>query len=233
VIPRTLEPELMDTPAEARDYDAMDHTEVNQRFVEDLLHFAKQSAESETPRRLLDVGTGTALIPIEFCRRSAIGEIRAIDLAREMLALAERNISRAGLERRIVPQLCDSKQLPFADGQFDAVISNSIVHHIPQPIDCLSEMVRVLEPGGILFVRDLQRPDSADQVEWFVEQYAGEENEHSRQMFRQSLHAALTLEEVRELLATLGLPEQWANSSSDRHWTIAGRTGGGATAPSF
>jgi ubiquinone/menaquinone biosynthesis C-methylase UbiE len=110
----------------------------------------------------------------------------------------------------------------FAAGQFDAVMSNSVIHHIPDPADCLREMHRVLAPGGILFVRDLLRPETAEEVERFVEQYAGDENAHSRQMFRQSLHAALTVDEVRNLLTELQLPPDWVTQTSDRHWTLAG-----------
>lgn len=222
MIPRTLEPELMDTPEEARDYDEMDHSEVNRAFVRDFLEFSQQVQPGRTPRNLLDVGTGTALIPLEYCRQESSGQITAIDLAREMLSLAEQNVTRAGLSDRISLQLCDSKQLPFIDGRFDAVISNSIIHHIPDPADCLREMARVLAPGGLLFVRDLLRPASSEEVERFVEQYAGNENPHSQQMFRQSLHAALTVEEVRNLLTELQLSPDWVTQTTDRHWTIAG-----------
>ncbi|HUG20888.1 MAG TPA: class I SAM-dependent methyltransferase [Planctomycetaceae bacterium] len=212
----------MDTPEEARDYNEMDHSEVNRAFVRDFLEFCQQVQPGGTPRNLLDVGTGTALIPLEYCRQVPTGSITAIDLAREMLTLAERNVTRAGLSDRISLRLCDSKQLPFADGQFDAVISNSIIHHIPEPIECLRETARVLAPGGLLFVRDLLRPASAEAVEGFVQQYAGEENPHSQQMFRQSLLAALTVDEVRNLLTELQLPSGWVKQTSDRHWTIAG-----------
>ena len=220
MIPRTLEPELMDTPEEARDYNEMDHSEVNRVFVADLLRFSKQEGVSP---RILDVGTGTALIPVEYCRQESKGTIVAIDLAKEMISLAEQNVSQVGFNDRITLQLGDSKQLPFAEKQFEAVISNSIIHHIPHPIECLREMVRVLKPQGILFLRDLLRPNSAEDVEQFVEQYAGDENEHSKQMFRQSLHASLTVDEVRGLLSELHLPGEWVQQTTDRHWTIAGR----------
>ena len=54
----------------------------------------------------------------------------------------------------------DAKELPFSDGHFAAVISNSIIHHIPSPGGVIAEMVRVVKPTGTLFVRDLLRPDS-------------------------------------------------------------------------
>ena len=55
--------------------------------------------------------------------------------------------------------------MTFADASFDAVMSNSIVHHIPKPDDALAEMLRVLRPGGFLFVRDLLRPGAISEQE--------------------------------------------------------------------
>ena len=77
----------MDTPEEAVDYDSMDHSEVNRVFVDDLLAALRTPDSSEKPGFLsvLDVGTGTALIPIELCRRPVECHVTAIDLAQEML----------------------------------------------------------------------------------------------------------------------------------------------------
>lgn len=225
MLPRTLEPEVMDTREEAVDYDAMDHSQVNRAFVDDFLA-AVRAGRSELPRSLaiLDCGTGTALIPIELCRRGVAWRITAVDLAAEMLQVARRNVDAAGLAKRIALQRVDAKRMPFPDGTFDAVMSNSIVHHIPEPRLVLAEMHRVLRPGGLLFARDLLRPEDVGTVERLVDAYAGDANAHQRSMFRASLCAALTLQEVRDLLVELKLPPQWAQQTSDRHWTICGRT---------
>ncbi len=220
MIPRILEPEVMDTPEEAADYDAMNHAEVNRRFVDDFLTFA---GETQPVQNVLDVGTGTAQIPIELCRQSRSCRVTAIDLSQEMLKLGERNIAAAGFAERVVLKRLDAKALPFEKGDFHAVISNSIMHHIPAPAVVLSEMKRMLEPGGVLFVRDLLRPPDASTLNLLVQSYAGQENAHQQQMFRDSLHAALTLEEVQESLEEFSLPRDWAAQTSDRHWTIAGR----------
>jgi ubiquinone/menaquinone biosynthesis C-methylase UbiE len=169
------------------------------------------------------VGTGTAQIPIEICRRRPRWQIVAVDLADEMLKLASRNVAVAKCGDFIQLQRADAKDLPFVSGEFDAVISNSIVHHIPVPKLAIDEMVRVVRPGGLLFVRDLLRPADATEVERIVEMYAGGENAHQQQMFRDSLHAALTLEEIRDLLEAFGLSPESAAQTSDRHWTIVAR----------
>jgi hypothetical protein len=89
-------------------------------------------------------------------------------------------------------------------------------------------MVRVLRPGGLLFVRDLLRPASTEDVEALVESYAGQESPHQQQLFRQSLHASLTLAELSKDLATAGIETSAAHQSSDRHWTLACRRHGGS-----
>ncbi len=222
MLPRILEPEVMDTADEAVDYDSMDHSTVNRVFVNDFLAVARRGEREDHGKRsrVLDAGTGTAQIPIELCRRSDRWTVTAIDLAAEMLKVAKTNIESAGLAERIELQLVDSKRLPGDDGSFDAVMSNSIVHHIPEPIDVFAEFQRVLKPGGLLFVRDLLRPPDEATLESLVRQYAGDENERQRRMFRDSLHAALTIDEVRSILAEIGISPDSASQTTDRHWTL-------------
>jgi ubiquinone/menaquinone biosynthesis C-methylase UbiE len=210
---RVLEPEVMDTFDEARDYDAMDHREVNRVFVSDLLAAAPAGPD------VLDLGTGTALIPIELCKSCEDCRVMAVDLSVHMLDLARYNVEVAGLTGRIQLSHIDAKELPFEDAMFDVVMSNSIVHHIPQPIQVLQETVRVVRPGGLIFFRDLLRPADDAAVVRLVETYAGDKNEHQRKMFADSLRAALDLNEIRLLVAQLGFDPQSVKATSDRHWT--------------
>ncbi len=225
MIPRELEPEVMDSAEEALDYNAMDHSEVNRRFAEDFLavwRSCRPHSAHEATIYLLDVGTGTALIPLEIIRLGFSGRIVAVDLAQSMLEVAHRNVQQAGLLDRIVLEKADAKQLPYDNDTFDAVISNSIVHHVAKPDGVFQEMVRVLKPGGCLFVRDLLRPDSYERVEELVQTYCGQENEHQQQMFRDSLKASLTLEELKDVLQRLKLTGLAVEQTSDRHWTVSG-----------
>ena len=217
MLPRVLEPEVMDSAEEARDYDAMDHAAVNRVFVDDFL------AAWDGRNPLLDVGTGTAQIPVELCRRSAEARAVAIDLAEHMLRVGRDNVRRAGLEDRVELRLCDAKRMPFADGTFAGVLSNSIVHHIPEPALVLAEVVRVVAPGGVLFVRDLLRPADEATLVRLVDQYAAGANDHQRQMFADSLRAALALDEARALVAALGFDGVTVRQTTDRHWTWSAR----------
>lgn len=223
MLPRKLEPEVMDSPEEAGDYDSMDHSEVNRAFADEFLEAFSPVAPERGLTSVLDVGTGTAQIPIEIVRRRKDIRITAVDLAANMLQLAQRNVIRDGFADRIKLDQVDAKGLPYGSGAFDAVISNSIIHHIPQPRDVFREIVRVAKAGGCLFIRDLLRPPDLTTLAHLVATYADDSNQHQRQMFADSLHAALVLEEVRELLRQSGLPPEWARQTSDRHWTISGQ----------
>ncbi len=214
MLDRILEPEVMDTPAEASDYDGMDHSAVNRKFAADFL-----SVSPSDIGLTLDVGTGTAQIPVELCRQSSTILIVAVDLADEMLKLARSNVERAGFADRIRVAQVNGRRMDYPDAHFAAVVSNSIIHHIPEPAECFAEMVRVCAPGGRLFVRDLVRPESSERLRELVELYAGSENAHSRQMFADSLHAALTLDEVRGFVGELGFAPEAVALTSDRHWT--------------
>ena len=217
MLPRILEPEVMDTPEDARDYDAMDHSAVNKAFVADFLLAFPIGFGS-----IIDVGTGTARIPIKLAMQCPYMQIVAIDLAEEMLIVARKNIDDAGFGERIRIKLANGRKLPYANDIFSAVVSNSIIHHIPQPFDCLAEIVRVCRTDGYLFVRDLLRPNTLEDLQHLVRTYAAGANPQQRQLFSQSLHAALTLEEVQELVGRLGFAKECVQQTSDRHWTFRG-----------
>jgi ubiquinone/menaquinone biosynthesis C-methylase UbiE len=213
---RVLEEELMDTAEEAIGYDAMDHSVVNARFVADFL------AEHGSSRGgwYIDIGTGTALIPLILATTDRSAQIKALDAASHMLTLARNHVEKAGLSSQIELVLHDAKKVPFPDGSFEAVISNSIVHHIPSPEIAITEMVRLVAPGGTLFVRDLARPVDQARLDSIVNRYAADAPAIARAMFADSLHAALTTTEVADILEKAGLPRTAVAMTSDRHWTI-------------
>jgi ubiquinone/menaquinone biosynthesis C-methylase UbiE len=226
MLSRVLEPEVMDGEADAREYDSMDHAAVNAVFVVDLLaaladwSLQRPVHSGEAPRlEILDLGVGTAQIPIALCHAVPGVRVVAVDAAESMLAIGRENVAAAGLGDRIELMLTDAKRLPFPDGSFRIVVSNSIAHHIAQPEGVLAEAVRVAEPGCLQFHRDLCRPVDEDELSRIVRTYASDATPYQSKLFSDSLKAALSLEEMQSLVQRLGFERNTVRMTSDRHWT--------------
>jgi ubiquinone/menaquinone biosynthesis C-methylase UbiE len=211
---RVLEPEVMDTWLEATAYDAMDFAEVNRAFAEEAIALDPHAV------KILDAGTGTARIPILMCQSRPQYLITAVDLAQSMLIVGRRNVEEAVLLQRIKLEKVDSKKMPYPDLEFDMVISNSLVHHLPDPFPFFQEVKRLIKPGGKVLIRDLIRPSTEAEVENLVASVGSEYNAHQQQLFSDSLKAALTLDEVQEFIERSRLANVKLYRSSDRHWTI-------------
>lgn len=210
---RVLEPEVMDTLEEAVDYDKMDFTEVNTAFAQRAMELGPKSG------LVLDTGTGTARIPIIICQQCEYWQMIGIDMAKNMLSIGTKNVEQAGLQKQISLELVDAKNLPYSDRQFEMIISNSIVHHLPDPVPFFQEIKRVLKPNGAIFIRDLIRPVNEEKMNSLVESIGMEYDDHQKMLFRDSLHAAFTLDEIVELFNKVGLENVNVYQSSELHWS--------------
>lgn len=210
---RILEPEVMDTPEEADDYDAMDHSEPNAAFVERLVALGAKG-------RMLDIGTGPGHIPLLVCERIAGATVVGVDLSKNMLRHAERHRAASKHRDRVEYRLADAKGLGLPDGSFDAVFSNTILHHIPDPRPFLAEANRARKPGGVLLIRDLFRPESPQRALELVHLHAAQANPAQQELFRASLHAALTPDELRAIVAEVGIIGAEVVVDTDRHMSL-------------
>ncbi|AFY93804.1 class I SAM-dependent methyltransferase [Chamaesiphon minutus] len=211
---RILEPEVMDTWQEATAYDAMDFTAVNTAFATDAIALDPDAV------KVLDLGTGTARIPILMCQQRPQYLFTAIDLAQSMLIIGHRNVEEAKLTQRIRLERVDSKRMPYPDLEFDLVISNSLVHHLPEPLSFFQEIKRLIKPDGAILIRDLIRPENDRIVNELVAKFGGDYDDRQQQLFQDSLKAALTLTEVQELIDRAGLVQVKLAQTSELHWTI-------------
>ncbi len=215
---RTLEPEVMDTAEEADGYDAMDHGEPNAAFVDRLCAL-------EAGGRMLDIGTGPGHLPLLVCARIDGAAVVGIDLSEHMLRHAERHRAKSTYRDRVEYRLGDAKGLEFGDGEFDAVFSNTILHHIPDPRPFLREAWRVLKPEGALLIRDLYRPATPERALELVAQHAASASPYQRELFRASLHAAFATGELERIAREAGLEGAELTVDSDRHMSLQKRAG--------
>jgi ubiquinone/menaquinone biosynthesis C-methylase UbiE len=214
---RQLEPEVMDSPLEAVEYDQMDHQEPNQALVKRLVELAAHG-------HMLDIGTGPGHIPLLVCQQIDDASVFGVDLSKEMLKLARAHLEASDFADRIEFHFMDAKELGFADDSFDVVFSNSILHHIPDPKPFIAQAWRVLKPGGVLLIRDLFRPADQMTLKRLVQQYACDTSDDQKRLFSDSLHAALTPDELRELVDQLGLQEVEVVIDTDRHMSLQTRS---------
>ena len=211
---RVLEPEVMDSWEEAVEYDAMDFLDVNTAFAQRAIQLCPS-----IKAKILDAGTGTGRIPILICQLCPQWQIIGIDPAQNMLKIASQNVENAGLQNQIVLQMADAKQLPYQNEQFEMVISNSLVHHLSDPLPFFLELKRVVQPQGAIYIQDLLRPADRATMNSLVESIGTEYSIHQKKLFRDSLHAAFTIDEVNQLISQAGIPGVKVYQASDRHWT--------------
>lgn len=210
---RVLEPEVMDTAEDAAAYDAMDHSEVNNSFIARLQTLGVSGL-------CLDIGCGPGHIPLQLVSARDDIDVVAIDLSQNMLETALRHQQQCENGDQVEFVLADAKGLLAEDDTFDSVFSNSILHHIPQPIDFLSEAWRVLKPGGMLLIRDLFRPESEERARELVAQYASNEAQEAQDLFYASLCAALRPDELDAIAKEIGISKYKIITDSDRHMSL-------------
>ena len=112
-----------------------------------------------------DIGTGTGFLAAGLA--PLVSQVIAVDGSAAMLEAARRNLSTCG---NVTIRLADGAELPFEDGSLDAVFANMYLHHCTDPQAAVTEMVRVLRPGGRLVITDMDHHDH----EWMRSEMADE-----------------------------------------------------------
>lgn len=99
------------------------------------------------PKKMVEIGCGTAFVSLYFAKRGYLAT--CMDINQPILDAAEENFRRENIKGEFV---CgDAEKLPFADNMFDIVTSFGLLEHFEDPQIAISEMARVLKPGGFFF----------------------------------------------------------------------------------
>lgn len=111
----------------------------------------------ETPLRILDLATGTGdqLLAILESRKS-IKKAIGIDLAKEMLSIAEVKLSM--YKGKVDLLQADAQEIPFVSNSFDVATFSFGIRNVPNPLQALEEIYRVLTPGGMCFILEFSLP---------------------------------------------------------------------------
>jgi 2-polyprenyl-3-methyl-5-hydroxy-6-metoxy-1,4-benzoquinol methylase len=217
MMPRVLEPELMDDPAQAQAYAQADFSKENQGFVDRF----RESFPDFTEGQIFDLGCGPGDIPIRVARALPLCRVTGIDASAPMIRLAEQTVAQAGLSSRVSFR-CERFQDLAGVNQADAAISNSLLHHVPNPLQFWNRLRQLVKPGSPVLVMDLLRPESPEAARAIVERYAANEPEILRRDFSNSLLAAFTEDEIGSQLAQLNFSRLLIDVVDDRHWVVGG-----------
>ena len=203
----------MDTAEQARAYAAADFTEPHEAFVARF----RDRFPDFNGGRVLDLGCGTADVTVRFARGYTEVRVVGVDGAPAMLAEGVRLVERAGLGARVTLELVRLPDPALSGAAYDAVISNSLLHHLADPAVLWSSIEAAARPRAPVFVMDLRRPVSTDAAQQLVDAYAADESPMLRDDFYRSLCAAYTPDEVRSHLDGAGLRRFQVEPIGDRH----------------
>ncbi len=127
----------------------------------------------------------------------------------------------AGLADRITFR-CERFQDLAGTNIVDAAISNSLLHHVPNPLQFWHKLRLAVKPGSPVLVMDLLRPESPEAAQAIVDQYASGAPDILRRDFYNSLLAAFTEDEIGAQLAQMNLTRLVIDVPDDRHWVVGG-----------
>jgi ubiquinone/menaquinone biosynthesis C-methylase UbiE len=118
-------------------------------FSERVREVALEALEVKSGSRAADVGAGTGFMTEALLDRGLT--VVAVDESPEMLSVLRRKLADAAVDCRV----CDGQSLPLEDESVDYAVANMYLHHVSSPADAISEIMRIVRPGGGVAITDL------------------------------------------------------------------------------
>jgi demethylmenaquinone methyltransferase / 2-methoxy-6-polyprenyl-1,4-benzoquinol methylase len=125
------------------------------------------SLKADAPKTLLDIATGTGDFAIEAWKGLKPDLIVGADLSEGMMRVAEEKVKKAGISEHFRFEYQDCTALTFKDNTFDAVTIAFGVRNFENIAQGISEMYRVLKPGGKMVIIELSRPEKFPMKQFF------------------------------------------------------------------
>lgn len=216
---RIPESELMEDPEQAIAYGRADFEEPHSNFIRLLFSHFPQAGDKRT---ILDLGCGTGDITFRVARAFPEAAVDALDGSRAMLGYARDELAKMhGFGERI--RFIHGKLQDFLPAKsYDLVVSNSLLHHMPDPALFWQAVKRLSGHGTRVFIMDLSRPGSHEEARSLVETHSHNEPDILKRDFYNSLLAAFEVDEVRQQLDEAGLGCLQVEQASDRHLIVCG-----------
>ncbi len=202
---RIPEPELMNDPEQAAAYAG---PELNNAYWLFVQFFQKYFPTLLPDDAILDLGCGPAAIPLRLARLFNNCEIHCVDGAAHMLAQGKEAAQREGLAHQVFFfQGTLPDKLPLPRERYGTVISNSLLHHLENPMILWDAIHNYCLPNAAVLIIDLLRPASEEQARFVVDKYLPDAPPILRHDMLLSLCAAFTLDEVAAQIKQANLAE--------------------------
>ncbi len=172
--------------------------------------------------QVVDLGCGPGDISCRFAFAYPECQVDAIDGSEAMLVAGRERINDEGLAERVRLYKARLPKDELPQAQYDAIISNSLLHHLHDPMALWSAVTLYASPQAPVFVIDLLRPADISKARELCKHYAAGEPAVLRRDFFNSLCAAFTPDEVKAQLYKAGLGYLEVEVISDRHMVIWG-----------
>jgi len=144
-------------------------------FTEHMRDAAIAKAHLPVNAVVADIGTGTGFVATGLAGRAST--VYGFDASAEMLDVARKNLSPfSNIELKQAP----GDNIPLADDSLDGVFANMYLHHAPDPLKAIKEMARLLKPGGVLCIIDLDKHNHEWQRKQMADLWLGFEREDMR-----------------------------------------------------
>lgn len=218
---RVCEPELMDEAQQAKAYAEADFSATDQAVIDRI----DSLFPAGLGERIVDLGCGPGNISFRLAARYPVSEVLGLDGAPAMLAIAKaRLLGEAGwpnLRFKLAVLPCPD----WPAKAFSAVVSNSLLHHLHDPLVLWRTVRQLGAPGAVVYLKDLRRPGSEAAVQALLAAHLPAAPPLLQRDYIQSLRAAFTPEEVIGQLQEAELVGLQVSALEDRYLEVAGLLG--------
>ena len=172
---------------------------------------------------VVDLGCGTGVVARAIARRATFsGRVIGIDLSAYLVKAATRLSAEEGLTEQVRFEAGDTQSLGFENDRFDAAVAHTLMSHVPDPAAVLSEVARLVRPGGAIGVFDsdftslsfeLEDAEDAAQFDALLVASVSKQPRVMRRMPRLTKNAGLRIERsFAYVLTEVGRAEFWESS---------------------
>jgi ubiquinone/menaquinone biosynthesis C-methylase UbiE len=164
---------------------------------------------------ILDVGTGTGSLAIEFAKRLPDAKIFGLDISEEMISAAKKRVQENKLNN-IEFLVCDVAKMDLQGLKFDLVTSFGVLHHLPDLGTLFNQIKKVLKSGAVAYIYDLRQGAAQDTIN----EIASAMTDIQKKAFLESVKEALIPDSLQALIRPCGFSEYKLTTPSFNRKTI-------------